>query len=153
MTQYGRPSSDITTTSWTRSSGTAAYYSYIDEAAADDADYLQTQTQGAGLEIKLGSVLDPLASTGHVVRFRYYVAGSSTAERQTVLLLQGATTRATVVNNATVTRNAWTQVDYTLTAGQADAITDYSDLRLRFTPGTLAAGETYRISWAVLRCV
>ncbi len=54
MTQYGRPSSDITTTSWTRSSGTAAYYSYIDEAAADDADYLYTQTQGAGLEIKLG---------------------------------------------------------------------------------------------------
>ena len=40
MTQYGRPSSDITTTNWTRSSGTAAYYSYIDEAAADDADYL-----------------------------------------------------------------------------------------------------------------
>ena len=104
-------------------------YSYIDEAAADDADYLYTQTQGAGLEIKLGSVLDPLASTGHVVRFRYYVAGSSTAERQTVLLLQGATTRATVVNNATVTRNAWTQVDYTLTAGQADPINDYSDLR------------------------
>ncbi len=84
------------------------------------------------------------------MRFRYKVTGSSTAERQTVLLLQGATTRATVVNNATVTRNAWTQVDYTLTAGQADAITDYSDLRLRFTPGTLAAGETYRISWAVL---
>ena len=54
------------------------------------------------------------ASTGHVVRFRYYVTGSSTAERQTVLLLQGATTRATVVNNATVTRNAWTQVDLSL---------------------------------------
>lgn len=149
MTQYARPSSDITTTNWTRSTGAGTFASHIDEASADDADYIYTQTQGSGVEIKLGSVTDPAGNTSHTVNLRYYVAGSGGGERHTVLLLQGGTTIATVVNNAAMSpRATWNAVTYTLTTGEADAITDYTDLRLRFTAATLGAGEEYRISWA-----
>jgi hypothetical protein len=149
MAQYARPGSDITTTNWTRSSGTAAYYTYIDETSYDDADYVQTQTQDSGLEVKLGSATDPASGSGHVVRFRTYVAGSGGGEKHTVLLLQGSTTIATLVNAAGVARG-YVDFSITLSTAQADAITDYSDLRLRFTPTTLGAGETYRITWAEL---
>lgn len=38
--------------------------------------------------------------------------------------------------------NSWTQQDQTLTAPQADSITDYSDLRLRFTPDMVTTDQT-----------
>lgn len=149
MAQFARPSSDVTTTNWTRSTGTNAYYTYIDETAADTADYVQTQTVNSGLEIGLSSVTDPASSSGHIVRVQAWSLGSAAAEAHTILLLQGSTTIATVVS-ANLSRTVGTQINYTLTAAQADSITNYADLRLRFTPTTLAAGETYRVGWAEL---
>jgi hypothetical protein len=148
MAQFLRPSSDVTTTNWTRSSGSSDYWTYIDEVTADANDYVQTQNQGSGLEVGLSTVDTPSNRNSHIVRLQAWALGSNPAERHTVLLLQGATTIATVVNNATITRNTPTTLDYTLTSGEANAITDYSNLRLRFTAGTLASGETYRVSWA-----
>ena len=148
MAQFLRPSSDVTTTNWTRSSGSSDYWTYIDEVTADSGDYVQTQTQAAGLEVGLSTVETPSNRNNHIVRLQAWALGSAAGERQTVLLLQGATTIATVVNNAVITRNTPTTLNYTLTSGEASTITDYSNLRLRFTAGTLASGETYRVSWA-----
>jgi hypothetical protein len=148
MAQFLRPSSDVTTTNWTRSAGSSDYWTYIDETTADSSDYVQTQTQAAGLEVGLSTVSIPQNRANHIVRLQAWALGSAAGERQTVLLLQGATTIATVVNNAVITRNTPTSLTYTLTSGEANNITDYSDLRLRFTAGTLAGGETYRVSWA-----
>jgi len=144
-----RPSSDITTTNWTRSSGTNAYYTYVDEVIADDNDYLQTTVTNAGLEVKLSAVTDPQSSSNHFVRVRTWSVGSGPGEARTILLLQGATTIATVATG-NPSRTVGSQVDYTLTAAQADSITDYSDLRIRVTANTLGAGESIRFSWAVL---
>jgi len=84
MPQYARPSSDVTTTNWTRSSGTAAYYTYIDEASADDADYVQTQSQGSALVVGLSAVTDPVSSTGHIVRARVWAAGGAAGKHMSV---------------------------------------------------------------------
>lgn len=150
MAQFLRPWSDVTTTNWTRSTGTNAYYTYIDESTADSADYVQTQVQGAALEVTMSTasvIRDPISATGHIVRIQELALGSAAGEQRTVLLLQGSTTIATVASG-TVTRNTPTTTTYTLTVAQCDAITDYSDLRLRFTTTTMASGETYRLSWA-----
>jgi hypothetical protein len=149
MPQFARPSSDITTTNWTRSSGTDEYWTYIDEDTADDADYVQTQNTNSGLEVKLSAVDDPASSTGHIIRVRNWMVGSAAGEARTILLLQGGTTIATLITG-TLARTVGTQNNITLTGAQADAITDYSDLRLRFTATTLGSGETYRVGWAEL---
>jgi hypothetical protein len=149
MAQFARPDSDITTTNWTRSSGTNAYYTYIDEVTADNADYVQTTSTNSGLEVKLSAVTDPLSSTDHIIRVRNWMVGSAAGEQRTILLLQGGTTIATLITG-TLSRTVGTQNNITLTGAQADAITDYSDLRLRFTATTLGAGETYRVGWAEL---
>jgi hypothetical protein len=148
MAQFLRPSSDVTTTNWTRNSGSSAFWTYINEVTADAGDYVQTQTQSASLEVGLSTVDVPVNRDDHIVRLQAWVLGSNPAERHTVLLLQGATTIATVANNAVITRNTPTTLSYTLTTNQANSITDYSNLRLRFTAGTLGSGETYRVSWA-----
>ena len=94
------------------------------------------------------TVETPSNRNNHIVRLQAWALGGAASERHTVLLLQGATTIATVVNNAVITRNTPTTLGYTLTSGEANDITDYSDLRLRFTAGTLGSGETYRVGWA-----
>ena len=147
MAQFARPSSDVTTTNWTRSSGTNAYYTYIDEVTPDNADYVQTQTANSGFEVLLSAVDDPQSNTGHIIRVRNWMVGSGAGEQRTILLLQGTTTIATLITG-TLSRTVGTQNNITLTTAQADAITDYSNLRLRFTATTLAAGETYRVGWA-----
>jgi hypothetical protein len=150
MAQFLRPDSDVTTTNWTRSTGTNSYFTYIDEVVADSTDYVQTQIQAANFEVGLSNPTTPLNAGNHIVRVRAWSLGSGAAERHTVLLLQGTTTIATPVNNATLTRTTPTTTTYTLTSGEVAAITDYTNLRLRFSAGTLAAGETYRVGWAEL---
>ena len=147
MPQFARPDSDITTTNWTRSSGSSDFYTYIDEVTADNGDYVQTQTTGSGLEVKLSAVTDPVSSSSHIIRVRNWMVGGAAGEQRTILLLQGGTTIATLITG-TLARTVGTQNNITLTGAQADAITDYSDLRLRFTATTLGSGETYRVGWA-----
>ena len=148
MAQFLRPSSDVTTTNWTRSSGTNAYYTYIDETTASSADYVQTQSQGSDLEVGLSTVDDPVSSADHIVRVQVWSLGSGGPERHTIILLEGGTTIATVVSTGSLPRNSPTEITYTLSGAEADSITDYSDLRLRFTPTSLGGSETYRVGWA-----
>jgi hypothetical protein len=147
MPQFARPSSDVTTTNWTRSTGTNAYYTYVEETTADDNDYLQTTVTNSGLELGLSSVTDPVSSSGHIVRIRTWSTGGAAAEGRTILLLQGSTTIATVATG-NPTRTVGSQVNFTLTSAQADSITDYSNLRIRVTATTLGSGETIRFGWA-----
>jgi hypothetical protein len=149
MPQFARPESDITTTNWTRSTGSNAFYTYINETTANNDPYVQTQTTNSGLEVKLSAVTNPQSTSDHIVRIRNWMVGTGGPEARTILLLQGATTIATLISGNLV-RTVGTENVITLTGAQAGAITDYSDLRLRFTATTLASGETYRVSWAEL---
>jgi len=142
--QFGRPISDITT-EWTPSTG-STHFGVLDEAVMDDADYVSTTAASATFEVKFSALTDPQVSTGHILRIRAYAAGSGGPEKlNTWGLYQGTT--AIVTANTSITRNSFNEYSITLSAAQADTITDYSDLRLRATAAQ-TAGETLRVSFA-----
>jgi len=138
--QFARPTTDVTDGTWTDQAGGVSLFAAIDEVTSSDADYIQSANATATAdvsEIALGTITDPAVSTGHVVRYRY---GKDTAAGDvvnlTVSLRQGTATEIA----------AWTHTDIgvgpitvaqTLTAAQADAVTDYSALRLRFSSITV----------------
>ena len=153
MAQFGRPASDITNpATWT---GT---FADIDEVSASDSDfgYSDDNTDGT-YETKFSSLTDPVSSVDHIVRFRRSrvdtgVGGSTTgsAATVTVALYQGATLIRTIGTD--LGTGAWNTSQITLTGTEADSITDYTDLRLRFDytggGGSPANRRGIGISWA-----
>lgn len=141
MAQFARPSTDTTRDNWEEDDGgTTSIFDQIDEAVADDADYIRTGlTPTSDVYVtKLSTLEDPLSSTGHVVRYRYGkdAAGGDQIDI-TVELRQGYVnegTPGTLIASATHTNvsEGWTAGTITLSGAEADAITDYTDLYLRF---------------------
>ena len=126
--QYSRPTSDVTTGTWTASTG-SDLYAMLDETAASDADYIVT-TGASTCEVALGSLSDPAVSTGHKVRYRL----SATSGGITVRLRQGTTTIATWTH--ATAPSSLTTYEQTLTGGEADSITNYAALKLQFEATT-----------------
>lgn len=124
--QLLRPASDISTGSWLTSSGTD-YYALIDETNPVDSDYVYDLGTATSVEVKFGSGSDPSSSSGHVIRYR---ARNSGAGSLTAYLYQGATLKAT---HTPVLTDYYQTFIWTLSGAEADSITDYSDLRIRFT--------------------
>lgn len=122
---YSRPSSDITT-QWTPSTGTD-HYALIDETTADDTDYLLATGPGQTDEVKLASMTPPQVGTNLTINYK--VTGVDGGATVTVSLRQGSA--GTLIKTDT-TRNA--NGTYALAVAPADwaAVTDWSDLRLRF---------------------
>jgi hypothetical protein len=148
-----RPDGTITQGTWTAVGGPATLWDCMNEVAPVDTDYAQSAALTTGTdtcEVSLSNASDPNLSRDHAVRYRY--AKNSSGGRQldlTVSLRQGATQIAawTHVNISNVFANA----EQTLTAVQTDAITDYTDMRLRFVVqgiGTSGTSRRGRISWA-----
>ncbi len=151
MAQFGRPDQDITLNSWTDQDGnTTSIYTTIDETSASDSDYIKVVAADSMCEIGLGSLTDPGVDTGHVIRFRMYGTGAAAAEKLTVELRMGASFSIAVdANNQS--DGAWGDFSLTLSEAQAALITDYSDLRLRFTStGNTGGSDEIRCSWAEL---
>lgn len=133
MAQFARPDSDIAVNSFLNEFGTTTLWSSLDEVSPSDTDYvgsefIQTQVQ---FECGLSDITDPASSAGHIIRFQYQIAffnGSSSGFD--VILMQGATPIATasILDPST---GVWLDGSLTLSGAEADAITDYSDLRLR----------------------
>lgn len=140
MAQFARPSSDISNVgSWTPT----PLWQQIDETPFDDADFFDSGTGAAeSCEVGLSSVTDPVSSTGHTFRFRASLSGAGLS----VEFKQGSTVIATYVS--VILADATFQSDeYTLSGAEADAISDYAALSLRFVK--LGAGTgTAKISWA-----
>jgi ethanolamine ammonia-lyase large subunit len=143
MPQFARPSADTLRDNWfDEAAGTTNIFTHIDEASADDNDFVKTQlTPTADVYVtKLSAVSDPVSSANHIVRFRYRKEATSGEQIDlTVQLRQGYTNEgaqgtliATVATLVDITGAAWTQVAYTLAGAEADAITNYADLYLRF---------------------
>jgi hypothetical protein len=122
-TRYARPSSDITDGAWTPSTG-ADLYAMLDEETASDTDYILTAASST-CQIGLSAVTDPATSSGQVLMYR---AQSSTGNTLIARLKQGATTIASATH--TNVPATWTDYMLTQTAGECDAITNYSDLRI-----------------------
>ncbi len=143
MAQFGRPSTDTyNADGWTEHDGdTTNMFQEIDEVSYDDADYIRSAlTPTSDVYVtKLTSVEDPLSSAGHTVRVRHAksAAGGDTINL-TVELRQGYVNEGTpgtliaTVMSAVAISETWTTTVYNLSAGEADAITNYGDLFLRF---------------------
>lgn len=133
MAQYGRPEADIT--AW--ASGT---FASIDETVASDSDYVSSDTapNNDPYVVRLSDMEDPVASTGHIIRYRYRksAAGGATMNL-TVQLRQGYVNEGspgTLIEEWTHSgiSETFTTAAQTLGGTEADAITDYTDLYLRF---------------------
>ncbi len=142
MAQFARPSADTLVDNWLENDDTTdALYTRIDEVSFDDADYIKTQLTPTGdvYVTKLSSVTDPVSSINHTVRYRYGkdVAAGDQIDL-TIQLRQGYVSEGTpgtlIATVATLTNIAsgFNAGTYTLSAGEADAITNYGDLYLRF---------------------
>lgn len=99
-----------------------------DVAANDDTHYAEISNSGV-YECLFSSLVDPAASSGHTIRYRLAFAGGASSGSSTTTLRQGTTVIATWTDTATGSFGDFT---HTLTGTQADSITNYADLRVRF---------------------
>ena len=151
MTQYARPDSDVAAGSWITTPPPAALYTVINEVAAVDADYIQSGLNPAAdlAEVGLSNIGDPETDQAHVVRYRYQKSGTAgVIVDLDVYLVQGTTVIASWAHPDIDL--VWLQADQVLTGPEADAITDYDDLHLRFVADSSGAGAGRRaqVSWA-----
>lgn len=164
MAQYGRPSTDVTITGITGTPDNTNKYANIDESSASDTDYIYSANDTActyeTLLAGASALVDPVSSSGHIFRYRICMTNAGTPAASggfdvtvTAYLYQGTTLIAAdsgkVVNSAT-----WTTYTYTLSGTEADSITDYTNLRLRFTMSDSSAPPGRErgagVSWAEL---
>lgn len=117
--QYGRPDGDISTSTWT----TTPLWDKLDETSSDGAT----------------------TSTDHVVR--YAINSNKSTCSGTAYLIQGTTTIASKTISSWPT--TYTTDSFTLTSGEADSITNYTDLRFRLNANCTAGGNT-QASWVEL---
>jgi hypothetical protein len=137
MPQFARPSVDGDLGTWTNELAAAAAATSIDEVVADDADYAQSALTPVTdvMKVQLSTVVDPVSSTGHVLRWRRGKSPTSGGEQidLTVSLYQGNPGVLIAEKAVTDIPGAYTDDDLTLSAAEADAITDYADLWIRVT--------------------
>lgn len=156
MAQFARPTGDISRGSWTtQSGGTADLWASLDEEAADDSDYVISAIgNNSAYEVRLSSVAPAVIPRNHTLFLRGAKhAANGNTKGVDVSLVQGTTvlgTQSFPNLPATVTQQS---ID--LPRAMAAGITDYSDLRLRFTPTGITTGGSSRrrvvITGAALR--
>lgn len=146
MTQYARPiSPDISTGGWT----TAPLWDDIEETPYSDLDYITSSKNAGGdiCEVSLGAVSTPSVRTGHTVNYR---ARCDKTDNGTIIvsLVQGTTVIRSYDPGFLTT--SFAPYSFTLSEAEAQNITNYGDLRLRFS-GTCTANAYVFLSWAELQ--
>jgi hypothetical protein len=158
MAQYARPIADVVINSWTTQTGAASdLFAMLDEDAADETDFVQSSlTVNDAYECRLSAAPAALIDRGHVLRYRCRKNQAAGNQRGvTVELRQGATVIAT---NTHADLTALWQPDnaFLPTPAQAALITDYADLRVRFTATGSTGGpggsrRRVQVAWVRLR--
>lgn len=156
------PDGDLAATNWTDAGSNSVYFDEIDETTDDgDTTYAQTSAASGGagddLEVTLADFADPGTSDYHVVAYRWRNAGNSTGDASLtfdVELVQGTTVIASRSYSAATfaSTTSYEEDTITLTPSEADSITDYNDLRIRFNvtskdPGS-SGSRILRVTWA-----
>lgn len=125
MPQIVRPISDVAVGDWTPT----PMYAALDEAVADDLDYIASEGTSAG-EVLLAPISPPVAGDV-LIRVRYARDPAATDLLSlTITLVQGTTVIAT--RTFEDVPGAFTESVITLTAPERALITDWTNLRLRF---------------------
>ena len=123
----------------------------LNEDTPDNTDYAETGTNPSTdvLEVSLSDVGDPGIHVGHFVRYNYGKSASAGAQIDiTVALIQGTSTIASQAHTDVAV--APVEGTFALTEGEMNSITDYTDLRLRFTANKVGGGaaRAARVTWA-----
>lgn len=144
----------------TGSNGTwSGTYTSIDETVPSDADLLASPSGPAApqyYEVSLSNVQAPMDLTGIKVRYRISKSGNNAGQTTSLLveLRQGSTViwSHSFQSLPGATGSGWWQITDSVSALAASQITDFSDLRLRFTPSSSGGGQARKaqISWAEL---
>lgn len=141
MAQFGRPSADTNNPGLYTDEvgGSTNIFNSIDEAVINDSDYIQSPSapSNAVYVTKLSNLEDPVSSSGHIIRFRRAknAAGGAqiniTHELRQGYVNEGA--QGTLIKQVAETNVSETLATTatTLSAGEADSITDYTSLYLR----------------------
>jgi hypothetical protein len=146
--RHARPIQDTANPSgWTTESGnTTGLYSRLYEPSPNDFSYIQSPAgfSYAVYVTKLSPVAPPGRTSGHWIRMRTSASlDGHRPIRITQELRQGYVSEespGTLIASQTrsgITSTEWVTTAYNLTAAEAGAITDYSDLYFRF----IASGE------------
>lgn len=139
MAQVAHPTSTIAYDVWTGTPNTgSSLHLNVDEdyASLNTSDYDYSPNQNnTTIQFGLTSLTDPADSTGHIMRVVACQTNGGTPDgsgnsigSQTAYLYQGATLIATMTFNPGGS-GTWTAYTYTLSAAEADAITDYTALQ------------------------
>jgi len=158
MTQYARPDTDAGDGVWLNSAGNNTnLYSYVDETSVNDSDYIESIDSSASADtviLGLSSVSDPENAANHTVFYRAKMAEGMMGGGPdlTVALFQGGSQIATKTDTGLTT--SFSDDNLNLSTSEANAITDYGDLRIKFTraAGGGAGGETATVSWCFFSC-
>lgn len=155
--QYLAPVSDVSCSGWLREPyATTNMYLNIDEGSADGGTtyiWISGTTATASCEVKMGPALDPVSNTQHWIAADFFVTTSGSCGTTVNLdLMQGTTVIATHSVTSPAGWGTWSGVQLTTT--QADSISDYGDLRLRFryTPsGKRCVSYTFYVTWGAVQ--
>jgi hypothetical protein len=158
VAQFARPIQDIARGSWTtHTGGTTNLFATLNEGEpGDDTAFIQSATAANdAYECRLSTVQVALIDRLHVLRYRGRKSAVGGNTRGLIVeLRQGATVIAS--NTHADLTAVMADAAILLTKQQGAAITDYADLRVRFTStGTFSGGGAQRrrveVSWCQLR--
>ncbi len=148
MAQYAVTDADIVDGTWLdeAASGTNLFNGLIPGTpgsigAGDDSTYIVSVSNpsAAACGFNLSNIEDPVSQTGHIMRWRRYKSAAGGGQIDlTVNLRMNYTTEGpdgtsiTSQSDTDLSETVATATPYTLNSGEADAITDYTDLQIRF---------------------
>ena len=128
-----RPDGDISIDDWKNELDTTPLYTSIDESTPNDADYVWHEIPQIGdyFEVSLTNPGGTVPANNHYLRWRAKRIGGTLTVTVKCELRQGAST--VITSDEQVLTNTYQTFVKQLNAGEIASITDYDDLRLRFT--------------------
>ncbi len=148
MAQYATPDADIVDGTWVdEGAGTTNIYDGIVPGtpgtigAGDDSTYIVSVSNpsAAACGFSLSNIEDPVSQTGHIMRWRRYKSAAGggqidlTVDLRKAYVSEGTPgTSITSQSDTDLSETVATATPYTLNSGEADSITDYTDLQIRF---------------------
>ena len=147
MPVWAVPDADLVDGAWLDDGGAATLFPHIvpgtpgSIGAGDDATFIESELapSTSAVAVNLSDIDDPLASTGHIMRWRRQKDAAGGGQIDLVVQLRqgyvNESTLGTLINSFTDADipSAWATASDTLSGAEADAITDYTDLQGRMT--------------------
>jgi hypothetical protein len=137
--QYAVPDGDDSTGSWISNSGGALWSEVNERPHNGYTDYIYTSSATTAA-LSLSSVSDPGVDTGHVIRATgMYVQSQDPDGASLTIELRDNGSMIASAGPVALVRDVFTEsISYTLTAGEAAYITDYSNLSVRIISSNLS---------------